>query len=255
MKHSIALRRVMISAATFVLLQQGETAWAGKPVDPAGAAAVSDGASEGAPLAGSRPSLGSLTPQPGGVSPPAGSSRNPDEQAKAGAGQGDVATLMQLIQDSQLVELRTTYNASYGASLFFYPPEMTYYVALFQDKHFWRVIRSQDEARAGAIYADFVQQTAQLAEVEIRRTQLEAQKAFLQQVIALSEARARRLQADLDIARTQQARVDDHQRQVQSDAMALNEQKAKAQAQLRELQRQVDSLQRATEAGLPGARR
>ncbi|HKT93911.1 MAG TPA: DUF2968 domain-containing protein [Paraburkholderia sp.] len=257
MKHSITLRRVMLSAAALMLLQQGTTAWAGMPADAANAADMSGAAGERVPLAGSRPSLGSLTPQPAGASSPSSSSAmaNADEQASAGAAQGDVATLMQLIHDAQLVELRTTYNASYGASLFFYPPEMTYYVVLFQDKHFWRVIRSQDEARSEAIYADFVRQTEQLSQVEIRRTELEAQKTFIERVIAMSEERARRLQADLAIARTQQARVDDYQRQAQGDATALNAQKAQAQAQLRELQRQVDALQRATEAGLPGARR
>jgi hypothetical protein len=248
MKHSIALRRVLLCTAAVALLQPGATAWAGAPDDAASTVTVPGDAGEHVPLAGSRPSLGSLTPQPGGVPQ---SVATDDEQAGADAAQGDVATLMQLIHDSQLVELRTTYNASYGASLFFYPPEMTYYVVLFQDKHFWRVIRSQDEVRSEAIYADFVSQTARLADVEIRRTQLEAQKAFIEHVIALSEDRARRLQADLYIARTQQARVDDYQRQVRVDATSLNAQKSQAQAQLRELQRQVDALQRATEAGLP----
>jgi hypothetical protein len=177
-----------------------------------------------------------------------------DEQASLDAAQGDVATLMQLIHDSQLVELRTTYNGSYGASLFFYPPDMTWYVVLFQDKHFWRVIRSQDEGRAEAIYADFAQQTERLADVEIRRTQLDAQKAYIQRVIALSEDRAHRLQADLDVARTQQAQVNDRQRQMQADAVALRAEKAQAQAQLRDVQRQVQDLQRETEAGLPGAK-
>ncbi|MEX3979355.1 DUF2968 domain-containing protein [Paraburkholderia sp. EG287A] len=235
MKHSITLRRVMLSAAAFVLLQQGTTAWAGTPVGAADPAAMSEAAGERVPLAGKM--------------------ANADEQASAGAAQGDVATLMQLIHDAQLVELRTTYNASYGASLFFYAPEMTYYVVLFQTKHFWRVIRSQDEARSEAIYADFARQSEQLSQVEIRRTVLEAQKTFIERVIAMSEERARRLQADLAIARTQQARVDDDQRQARGDAAALNAQKAQAQAQLRELQRQVDALQRATESGLPGVGR
>ncbi|WP_395068799.1 DUF2968 domain-containing protein [Paraburkholderia silvatlantica] len=231
MKHSITLRRVMLSAAALVLMQQGATAWAGMPAD---AAAMSGAAGERAL---------------------AGSMARADEQASVGAGQGDVAMLMQLIHDAQLVELRTTYNASYGASLFFYPPEMTYYVALFQSKHFWRVIRSQDEARSEAIYAGFVRQTEQLSQAAIRRTVLEAQKTFIERVIAMSEERARRLQADLAIARTQQARVDVDQRRAQGDAAALHAQEAQAQAQLRELQRQVDALQRATEAGLPGAGR
>ncbi|WP_028208200.1 DUF2968 domain-containing protein [Paraburkholderia nodosa] len=235
MKHSITLRRLMLSAGALVLLQQGATAWAGMPVDAADPAAMSNTAGERVP--------------------PAGNMGSADEQASVGAAQGDVATLMQLIHDAQLVELRTTYNASFGASLFFYPPEMTYYVVLFQDKHFWRVIRSQDEARSEAIYADFVRQTEQLSQVEIRRTELEAQKTFIERVIAISEERARRLQADLAIARMQQERVDDYQRHARGDTAALNAQKAQAQAQLRELQRQVDALQRATESGLPGAGR
>jgi chromosome segregation ATPase len=132
---------------------------------------------------------------------------------------------------------------------------MTYYVVLFQDKHFWRVIRSQDEARAESIYANFVQQTQRLAEVEIRRMQIEAQKAFIDRVIAINEDRARRLQADIDVARTQQARVDDYQRQMQGNAAALNAQKLQAQAQLRDLQNQVNQLQRQTEQGLPAVGR
>lgn len=170
----------------------------------------------------------------------------------SGDAQGNVAELMQMIQDTKLSELRTTYNGSYGASLFFYPREMTYYVALFQDKHFWRVIKSADAGRAEAIYAGFVQQTAQLAEVEIHRTQLQAQKAYIEDTIALSEDRAKRLQADLEVARTQQAKVNDYQRQTLNEAAALREEKERAQAQLRQVQGQVMQLQRQTEMGLAG---
>ncbi|MBN3857489.1 DUF2968 domain-containing protein, partial [Paraburkholderia sp. Ac-20340] len=42
----------------------------------------------------------------------------------------DVAELQQMIRGSELNELRTTYNGTYGASLLFYGKEMTYYVAL-----------------------------------------------------------------------------------------------------------------------------
>jgi hypothetical protein len=239
MKYSTALRRALPGAAAILMLLHGAAGWA------------QDDSGELAPVAGSRPSVGSLTPSPAGSALPAST----DEQASADSSQGDVVTLMALIHDSELVELRTTYNGSYGASLFFYPPDMTWYVVLFQDKHFWRVIRSQDEGRSEAIYADFARQTERLADVEIRRTQLEAQKAYIQRVIALSEDRARRLQADLDVAHTQQAQVNDRQRQMQEDAAALRSAKAQAQAQLSDVQRQVQDLQRQTEAGLPGARK
>jgi hypothetical protein len=172
----------------------------------------------------------------------------------ASSPQGDVADLMQLIHDGGLTEMRTTYNGGYGASMFFHAPSMTYFVALFQDKRFWRVIRTADQARAEAIYAGFAKQTAQLAEVEIRRAQLEAQKASIERNINESQTRAQRLQADIDVARTQEAKVADYQRQTQDQAVALRDEKEKAQAQLRALQQQVLQLQRQSETGLPGAR-
>jgi len=205
---------------------------------------------EAAPVAGTRPAISALTAQPDAVSAALSGTPASTPEVTADA-QGNVAELMRMIHDEKLSELRTTYNGSYGASLFFYPDDMAYYVALFQDKHFWRVIKSGDAERAQAIYTGFVQQTVQLSDVEIRRTQLQAQKASIQNVIALSEDRARRLQADLNVARTQQARVNDYQRQTQGEAAALSAEKARAQAQLRQLQSEVTQLQQQTELGLP----
>ncbi|NML32275.1 DUF2968 domain-containing protein [Paraburkholderia antibiotica] len=173
----------------------------------------------------------------------------PDESRQSAA--GNVAELQQMIRGSDLSELRTTYNGTYGASLLFYGKEMTYYVALFQQKNFWRVIKTQDVARAEMIYKDFVRQTVQLSDVEIRRTQLEAQKAFTQRMIALSQDRASRLQADLDVARQQQSIVASQQQQKRAEATALAQQKVAAQDQLRAAQRQVRELQRELESGLP----
>ena len=172
------------------------------------------------------------------------------EEAKQSAA-GNVAELQQMIKGSDLSELRTTYNGSYGASLLFHGKEMTYYVALFQQKNFWRVINTQDAARAEMIYRDFVRQTVQLSDVEIRRTQLEAQKAFTERMIALSQSRANRLQADLDVARQQQTIVANQQQQTRAEAVALAQQKSAAQEQLRAAQRQVRELQRQLESGLP----
>ncbi|HZZ10138.1 MAG TPA: DUF2968 domain-containing protein, partial [Paraburkholderia sp.] len=69
------------------------------------------------------------------------------DEAKQSAA-GNVAELQQMIHGADLSELRTTYNGSYGASLLFYGKEMTYYAALFQQKNFWRVIKTQDATRA-----------------------------------------------------------------------------------------------------------
>ena len=80
---------------------------------------------------------------------------------------------------------------------------------------------------------------------------MQAQKAYIEDIIALSEDRAKRLQADLDVARTQQAKVNDYQRQTQGEAAALHAEKERAQAQLRQVQGEVMQLQRQTEMGLP----
>jgi hypothetical protein len=173
----------------------------------------------------------------------------PDEAKQSAA--GNVAELQQMIRGSDLRELRTTYNGSYGASMLFYPKEMTYYVALFQQKTFWRVIKTEDETRAELIYKDFVRQTLQLSDIEIRRTRLEAQKAFTDRMIALSQDRANRLQADLDVAHQQQNIVNSQQQQTRAEATALALQKTAAQAQLRQAQRQVQDLQRQLDSGLP----
>ena len=172
------------------------------------------------------------------------------DEAKQSAA-GNVAELQQMIRGSDLKELRTTYNGSYGASMLFYPREMTYYVALFQQKTFWRVIKTGDETRAEMIYKDFARQTVQLSDIEIRRTRLEAQKAFTDRMIALSQDRANRLQADLTVARQQQNIVDNQQQQTRAEATALAQQKSAAQAQLRDAQRQVQELQRQLDSGLP----
>jgi len=197
-----------------------------------------------APAAGTRPAVTSLS----GDGAPAAAS---PASATDAAAQGNVAELTQMLQDGRIVEMRTTYNGSYGASLMFDQREMTYYVALFQDKHLWRVIKSQEKSRAERVYANFVQQTVQLADVEIRRTELQAQKTFLERVIALQANRAQQLQADLSVARSQQAEVAQRQQSAREQTQALQVEKRAAQVQLRDLQEQVRQLQRQADTGLP----
>jgi chromosome segregation ATPase len=94
-----------------------------------------------------------------------------------------------------------------------------------------------------------------LSDIEIRRTRLEAQKAFTDRMIALSQDRANRLQADLDVAHQQQSIVNNQQQATRAEATALAQQKTAAQAQLRDAQRQVQELQRQLDSGLPTIQR
>ncbi|RQS55309.1 DUF2968 domain-containing protein [Burkholderia sp. Bp8986] len=201
-----------------------------------------------APVAGSRPAVTSLRGDAAQAASPSDASAASATDATA---QGNVAELTQMLHDGRIVEMRTTYNGSYGASLMFDPREMTYYVALFQDNHLWRVVKSQEKSRAEMVYVNFVQQTTQLADVEIRRTELQAQKTFLERVIALQANRAQQLQADLSVARSQQAEVAQRQKSAHEQAQALQVEKRAAQLQLRELQEQVRQLERQAETGLP----
>ena len=212
-----------------------------------------------APLAGASIPVATLAPAGAAAAPAPEPVR---EQAAAAvpassvedtkeAAQGNVAELQRLMHGSDLTELRTSHNGSYGASLLLYGKELTYYVALFQQKNFWRVIKTQDEARAETIYADFVKKSAQLADGELRTAKLAAQKAYTEHLIAVSQARAERLQADLDVAHQQQALAADRQKQARSEAASLDAQKRAAQDQLRALKRQVRELQREADLGLP----
>lgn len=166
-------------------------------------------------------------------------------------GQGNVAELQRLMHGTELAELRTTYNGTYGASLLLYGNEMTYYVVLFQQKNFWRVVKTTNEEYAESVYADFARRSAQLADVEIGRAKLAAQKAYTDELIAVAQARADRLQADLDVARKQQEVVAGRQKQARDEAAALQTQRVAAQEQLDSVRQQIHLLQRETDRDLP----
>ncbi|WP_321800207.1 DUF2968 domain-containing protein [Caballeronia sp. J97] len=164
--------------------------------------------------------------------------------------EGNIAELQNLVQAGTLTELRATRNGSYGARLFFLAQEMLYYVALSQDARWWRVVKTQDAARAESIYAQFSRKSFELADGEISRTQLQAQKALLERVIAKSADRANRLTADLELAQQQDSQVSQRQQQLQAESAVLQSDKLEAERKLRTLQLQVEQLQKQTEAGL-----
>jgi hypothetical protein len=191
-----------------------------------------------------------LAPSPPALA--AGETR-PDQPPNSAdnATSSDVAELEALISAGKIAELRSTVNGSYGASLAYYPEMMTYYVALSQQKKFWRVFKTQNDARAEAVYSDFSKSTVTLADAEIKRIKLEAETAYADKQIAAQQERANRLQADLDIARAQQGDVASHQAEQQNAIRELRTGQAAAQAQLRALQLRVQELQKQADGDLP----
>ncbi|AET91639.1 putative signal peptide protein [Burkholderia sp. YI23] len=169
----------------------------------------------------------------------------------AAAKNGDVAELERLIAGRKITELRKTLNGSFGASLSYFPEQMIYYAALFQQNAIWRVVKTQNDARAEAIYSDFAKMSVTLADAEIRRIKLEAEKAYADRQIAVQQERANRLQADLDIARAQQGQVTNYQQEQQNAVRELRTEQAAAQAQLRALQLRVQELQKQADGDFP----
>ncbi|VVE08575.1 DUF2968 domain-containing protein [Pandoraea terrigena] len=159
------------------------------------------------------------------------------------AASGAIQELRDRIQSKEVSELRTTYNGRYGASLLFYPQTMGYYVALFHEGQFWRVVKLSNDKKAEALYADFVRQTQVLADVEIRRIKLEAQKALMERQLADSEARLNAVQNDLAIQRQQEQALAENQQAVREQASALETERTAARIRLNDLQGQIRSLE------------
>ncbi|APD11305.1 hypothetical protein UC34_14390 [Pandoraea vervacti] len=170
----------------------------------------------------------------------------PAQSASASASAAASGTIQELrdrIQNKEVTELRTTYNGRYGASLLFYPQTLGYYVALFHEGQFWRVVKLANEKKAESLYADFVHQTQVLADVEINRIKLEAQKAMIERQLAESETRLNAVQNDLNIQRQQEQALAQNQQAVREQAAALETERSAARIRLSDVQGQIRSLE------------
>ncbi|HWW06160.1 DUF2968 domain-containing protein [Collimonas sp.] len=154
-----------------------------------------------------------------------------------------ISELQQLMQSQGVSELRTTYNGNYGASLLFKSDSRTYFVALFQQKNFWRVVKTTSDTQAEQIYKSFVGQTEKLAEVDIRRIKLEAEKTYTEQLIAAQETRLNALQNDLVVQQQQEQNVTVQQDQARQQAQLLSTKQQAARGELRGLQNRIRTLE------------
>jgi hypothetical protein len=126
-----------------------------------------------------------------------------------------------LIDSHQLTELRTTYNGSYGASLLFQPDKLSYYIALFHGKDFWRVIRTDSYDDAENIYHTFVAQTEELAKVDLDTLRLKATKDYTDHLVAMNQQRLQNLERDSEYQRQQAQQVAAQQQQASQQSSTL----------------------------------
>ncbi len=153
------------------------------------------------------------------------------------------AELRRLMDAQQLTELRTTYNGNYGASLLFHAESLNYYVALFHDKEFWRVIRTDSADNAEQVYRTFVDQTAQLSQVYIDTIRLQAGKAYTDRMVQMNEKRLQGLQQELEAQRQQGAQVSAALQQNKQEAVTLSSDLRNSNTQLDALQQRIKTLQ------------
>lgn len=155
-----------------------------------------------------------------------------------------VAELQQLIQARGVQELRTAYNGRYGASLLFAAENLTYYVALFQQREFWRVFKTTDAALAERMYTQYRQDTVDYAASDLDRIKLQAEVARTEKELNASADQLTVLQNDLAMQRQQEALAVAQREEARREAQALAEQGREARDQLQELQRQIKELER-----------
>ncbi|RZZ83530.1 DUF2968 domain-containing protein [Pseudoxanthomonas winnipegensis] len=151
--------------------------------------------------------------------------------------------LRHLMDAGSLTELRTTYNGNYGASLLFHADSLNYYVTLFRDKQFWRVIRTSSVEQAEQVYKTFVDQTNQLSQVYIDTVRLEAGKRYTERMVELNQKRLQGLQAEVEQQRQQALQVSNALQQNKQQAVSLSSDLRATNTELEALTRRIEQLQ------------
>jgi hypothetical protein len=176
-----------------------------------------------------------VPPSPSSPLPSAGNADTPPSAAVAG--------LQQLIDSHQLTELRTTYNATYGASLLFDSNKLGYYVALFHGKQFWRVIQTDSYENAETLYKNFSEQTQKLAQVDIDTIRLQAGNAYAERMIEVNRTHLQNLQQDASYQQQQARQVAAAQQQAQQQAVTLSADLHSSSSQLDAMKQRISELE------------
>jgi hypothetical protein len=163
----------------------------------------------------------------------------------------DAADVERMSDNAELTTFHTFRTFDYSVSLLFYPKEMKYFAALFQEDRLWRVLSTSDINTARQLFHHMQDQATRLSDGETRRLQLEAQNEQLKRAIAESEAHAERLRQGLQRTTEQDQVVTSRQHQLRKELAQLEAQRTAAQAQLNKVHRQVHQLNVANNETIP----
>jgi len=151
--------------------------------------------------------------------------------------------LIDLIQAHKVVELRTIYNGSFAAAMFFDPQTLEYYTALLKGNTFWWISRTRSSSEAEKVYTKLATQTIRLAAPEIAKIQLDARIAVERKELQEAQTRQSNLMQQVN---AQQAIVQEGtaaQARLAEEAGRLSAQREQLQKQLAATQEAIQSLE------------
>lgn len=163
----------------------------------------------------------------------------------------DATEIERMLDSEALTVFHVFRTFDYSVNLLFYPRELKYFVALFQEDQLWRVLTTSDMNTAKQLFHHMQEQATRLADGQTRRVQLEAQNEQLKRLIAESETQAEQLRQNLQRTAAQDQAVTSRQHQLRKDVSQLEAQRTAAQAQLNKVHRQVHQLNVASNEAIP----
>ncbi|THJ46795.1 DUF2968 domain-containing protein [Burkholderia sp. LS-044] len=163
----------------------------------------------------------------------------------------EIAEVEAMMTRNALTSLRTLQTFSYVVALLLYRTEPSYYITLSQDGRLWRALHAAEFESAEVAFRHFEEQAVRLADIELRRTQLEAQNEHLVAMIEESEAQVERLRTDLDNHLEQTHLVSNRQQQVRKEVAQLEAQRLASQAQLNKTVRLIQQLRTTSNERIP----
>ena len=151
--------------------------------------------------------------------------------------------LIDLIQAHKLVELRTIYNGSFAATMFFNPQTLEYYTALLKGHTFWWISKTGSPDDAEKVYTKLATQTIRLAAPELAKIQLDARIAVARKELQEAQTRQSNLMQQVNAQNSIVQQGTAAQARLAEEAGRLSAQREQLQKQLAATQNAINSLE------------
>jgi len=167
----------------------------------------------------------------------------------------DVDEVEMLTGNESLLALRHFRSFDHEVRLSFHPADMMFYAMVFMDGLLWRALKSLDLQVAENAFDEFVVQASQRTRAQVRRMQLEARNAQLEQTIAESTVKAARLRANIERHAALKHRAMERENALRNDIKQLEASRVQAQLQADRNLRLIGQLHASSASGLPQPKR